>query len=130
MVFLPVRLSAFMPMLPVTHSYLAAGAVTVGCGVSTSLIEYRYLLKIGSGDLLKYPTSQTASEGTGFVALIAPLFKRDTFVFLTLIAALLDLVGPMLVVFALAAVGIFFNVLAAEARMARGRRGAPPSARP
>jgi CDP-L-myo-inositol myo-inositolphosphotransferase len=103
--------------------YLAAGGVTVGCGVVGSLIEYRYLLKIGSGDLLKYPTSQTASSGTGVLAAIAPLFKRDTFVFLTLISAALGLVGPMLVVFSLGAIGVLANVLAAEARMARERRG-------
>ena len=83
------------------------------------------LLKIGSGDLLKYPTSQTAT-GTGVVAAIAPLFKRDTFVFLTLVAAVLGLLGPMLVVFAAAAVGILANVLAAEAKMARERRAAAP----
>jgi phosphatidylglycerophosphate synthase len=101
--------------------YLAAGGVTVGCGVTASLIEYRYLVKIGSGDLLKYPTSQTASQG-GPLALVAPLFKRDTFVFLTLVAALLDLLGPMLVVFSIAAVGILANVLSAEAKMAKERR--------
>lgn len=102
--------------------YLGAGAVTVGAGVTASLIEYRYLAKIGSGDLLKYPTSRTASEGTGPLALIAPLFKRDSFVLLTFLAAVIDLVGPMLVVFGIAAVGILGNVLAAEARMARERR--------
>jgi CDP-L-myo-inositol myo-inositolphosphotransferase len=105
--------------------YLAAGLVTVLSGVTASLIEYRYLLKIGSGDLLKYPTSQTAT-GTGALAAIAPLFKRDTFVFLTLVAAALDLLGPMLVVFAAAAVGILANVLAAEVKMARERRQAAP----
>jgi phosphatidylglycerophosphate synthase len=107
--------------------YLAAGAVVVGTGVVASAIEYRYLLRIGSGDLLKYPTSRTASEGTGFLAAIAPLFKRDTFVFLTLVAAVLNLLGPMLVVFAVAAVGIFANVLAAEARMARERGPSRPA---
>jgi phosphatidylglycerophosphate synthase len=105
--------------------YLAAGAVTVGAGVLTSLIEYRYLLKIGSGDLLKYPTSRAASEGTSVLSRLMPLFKRDTFVFLTLLAAIAGLAGPMLVVFAAAAVGILGNVLAAEARMAReGASGA------
>lgn len=105
-----------------SNLYLLAGAVTVGSGVTASLIEYRYLIKIGSGDLLKYPTSQTASTATGLLAAIAPLFKRDTFVFLTLIAAALNLLGPMLIVFAAAAVGILSNVLAAEAKMARERR--------
>lgn len=103
--------------------YLAAGGVVLFCGIAVSAIEYRYLLKIGSGDLLKYPTSQTAS-GSGLFALIAPLFKRDTFVFITLLAAVLGLLGPMLVVFALGAIGIFANVLAAEAKMAKERRAA------
>jgi phosphatidylglycerophosphate synthase len=110
--------------------YLVAGAVTVGSGVIGSLIEYRYLAKIGSGDLLKYPTSQTASTATGLLAAIAPLFKRDTFVFLTLVAAALGLLGPMLVIFAVAAVGILANILAAEAKMARERREAPASPPP
>jgi CDP-L-myo-inositol myo-inositolphosphotransferase len=101
--------------------YLGAGGIVLFCGVAVSAIEYRYLLKIGSGDLLKYPTSQTASGG-GVFALVAPLFKRDTFVFITLIAAALGQLGPMLVVFALGAIGIFANVLAAEAKMAKERR--------
>lgn len=102
--------------------YLAAGAVILGTGFAVSFIEYRYLLKIGSGDLLKYPTSQVASQGGGFVAAIAPLFKRDTFVFLTFVAASLDVVGPMLLVFAVGGVGIFANVLAAEVKMRRHPR--------
>ena len=110
-----------------SNLYLVAGAVTVGSGVTASLIEYRYLAKIGSGDLLKYPTSQTATTATGLLAAIAPLFKRDTFVFLTLVAALLNLLGPILVVFAAAAVGILANVLAAEAKMARERRSSQAS---
>jgi CDP-L-myo-inositol myo-inositolphosphotransferase len=109
--------------------YLFCGAVTVGCGVTASLIEYRYLLKIGSGDLLKYPTSQTA-QGTGFFAAIAPLFKRDTFVLLTLLAAAANLLGPMLVVFSIAAVGILANVFAAEAKMAKERRAASAASSP
>jgi phosphatidylglycerophosphate synthase len=103
--------------------YLAAGAVIVGTGVAVSFIEYRYLIKIGSGDLLKYPTSQIASEGGGLLSAIAPLFKRDTFVFLTFIAAVLDLAGPMLIVFSIGGVGIFVNVILAEIRMRREAAG-------
>ncbi len=106
--------------------YLAAGGVTVLSGVVASGIEYRYLLRIGSGDLLKYPASQATTEGTGPLAKIGPLFKRDTFVFLTFLAALAGLLGPMLVIFAVAAVGILVNVLLTEARMARERQGTPP----
>lgn len=99
--------------------YLAAGAVILFCGLTASGIEYRYLLKIGSGDLLKYPLSQ--SGGGGLLAPIAPLFKRDTFVFLTLLAALLGVLGPMLLLFAAGAVGVLSSVIATEIRMARER---------
>jgi phosphatidylglycerophosphate synthase len=99
--------------------YLLAGAVCVACGVVSSGLEYRYLIKIGSGDLLKYPMNQ-GSSGSGKLAFIAPLFKRDTFVLLTLLAALAGVLGPMLCVFSLAAIGILFSVLRTELRIARG----------
>jgi phosphatidylglycerophosphate synthase len=103
--------------------YLVAGAVTVGCGLLASGIEYRYLIKIGSGDLLKYPMSAAGSEAQGgLFAAIQPLFKRDTFVFLTFLAALGGQLGPMLVVFSLGGIGILISVFAAELRMARERR--------
>jgi phosphatidylglycerophosphate synthase len=103
--------------------YLAAGIVCVVCGVIASGLEYRYLIKIGSGDLLKYPLSQ-ASGGGGKWAVLAPLFKRDTFVLLTLIAAVAGALGPMLCVFSLAALGILFSVLKTELRLAREARSA------
>jgi phosphatidylglycerophosphate synthase len=107
--------------------YLAAGAVTVVAGATASLIEYRYLYRIGSGDLLKYPASQTASDAvsgaTSGLALLAPLLKRDTFVLLTLVAALVGQVGPMLVLFALGAAGILVNVIRTEIGLARAARG-------
>jgi 1L-myo-inositol 1-phosphate cytidylyltransferase / CDP-L-myo-inositol myo-inositolphosphotransferase len=111
--------------------YLAAGAVTVGCGLVTSAIEYRYLYKIGSGDLLKYPlgvgsapTTSQVQKGTLARALdaIAPMFKRDTFVLLTFVGAVAGLLGPFLLAFACGGVGILFAVLKAELRMARERR--------
>jgi phosphatidylglycerophosphate synthase len=104
--------------------YLLAGLVTVFAGLIASGLEYRYLVRIGSGDLLKYPLSDPASPSTAAASLdvIKPLFKRDTFVLLTLLAALAGLIGPMLVLFAAAAVGILINVLAAERRMAKERR--------
>jgi phosphatidylglycerophosphate synthase len=95
--------------------YLAAGATVVLCGLLASGLEYRYLIRIGSGDLLKYPLSQHRSEG--FASQIAPLFKRDTFVLLTLLAALAGWLGPMLILFALAAVGILVGVLKTELRL-------------
>jgi phosphatidylglycerophosphate synthase len=101
--------------------YLIAGLVVVTCGVVASGLEYRYLIRIGSGDLLKYPLS--AGEGqSGLVAAIQPLFKRDTFVFLTFLAALFSLLGPMLLLFAAGAVGVLFNVLKTEQRMSREKR--------
>jgi phosphatidylglycerophosphate synthase len=102
-------------------AYLVAGIVVVACGVIASGLEYRYLIKIGSGDLLKYPLS--AGEGaSGLVAAIQPLFKRDTFVFLTFLFALAGQLGPMLLIFAAGAVGILFNVIKTELRMLRESR--------
>jgi len=103
------------------HSlYLIAGAITVVSGLIGSGLEYRYLIKIGSGDLLKYPLSQ--GQGTGKLAFIQPLFKRDTFVFLTLCAAALGLLGPMLCIFAAGAVGVLVSVIKTELRLAREAR--------
>ncbi len=105
--------------------YLVAGGVTVLSGVIGSGIEYRYLIKVGSGDLLKYPLSVSSADGApSWFDKLRPLFKRDTFVFITFVAALLGLVGPMLFVFAVGAVGVLLSVLSAELRMARERAGA------
>jgi 1L-myo-inositol 1-phosphate cytidylyltransferase / CDP-L-myo-inositol myo-inositolphosphotransferase len=101
--------------------YLWAGIVCVACGVIASGLEYRYLIKIGSGDLLKYPLSQ-ASSGGGRLSFLAPLFKRDTFVLLTLLAAAVGALGPVLCVFSLAAIGILFSVVKTELRLAREAR--------
>jgi phosphatidylglycerophosphate synthase len=101
--------------------YLIAGGITVVSGLIASGIEYRYLAKIGSGDLLKYPLSSSSASPGAFDSL-RPLFKRDTFVLLTLLAAVAGLLGPMLLLFAVAAVGIVASVLGAELRMYRERR--------
>jgi 1L-myo-inositol 1-phosphate cytidylyltransferase / CDP-L-myo-inositol myo-inositolphosphotransferase len=112
--------------------YLALGALTVLCGLVGSGIEYRYLVKIGSGDLLKYPLGigkapGSDTDGAPKSALaktldaIAPLFKRDTFVFLTLLGAVAGAVGPLLAIFAVGAVGVLVAVIKAELRMARER---------
>jgi phosphatidylglycerophosphate synthase len=115
---------AALGLYKVTQSslYLVAGAVTVISGLIGSGLEYRYLIKIGSGDLLKYPLSQ--GQGTGKFSFIQPLFKRDTFVFLTLCAAALSCVGPMLCVFAAGAVGVLIAVLRTELRLSREAREA------
>ena len=106
--------------------YLAAGLVTVLSGIVASAFEYRYLARIGSGDLLKYPLSRATSEAVnrpaarGFsLSALAPLFKRDTFVLLTLLAAITGLLGGMLCLFAAAALGILVAVLRTELRLAR-----------
>jgi phosphatidylglycerophosphate synthase len=99
--------------------YLVAGAVILFSGLLSSGLEYRYLIKIGSGDLLKYPLSQSQSQSSGFFAQLTPLFKRDTFVLLTLLAAIAGFVGPMLLVFSLGALGILISVLLTERRLAR-----------
>jgi len=73
------------------------GGVGVGLGVVCSALEYRYLLAIGSGDLLKYPLgfgaegeAAEAQAEEGAVARLAgqlrPLFKRDFFVFATMLS--------------------------------------------
>ncbi len=84
------------------------------------------MIKIGSGDLLKYPLSQATSKSASSTGLarLAPLFKRDTFVFLTLLAALAGLLGAMLCLFAAASVGVLFAVLRTELRLAREAAGA------
>lgn len=97
--------------------YLAAGATIVTAGLLTSGLEYRYLIRIGSGDLLKYPLSQSGDSGR--FSLFQPLFKRDTFVLITLIAALLGGLGPLLIVFALAAIGILISVIRTEVELKR-----------
>lgn len=112
--------------------YLALGAVTIACGVVGSGIEYAYLVRIGSGDLLKYPLGVGKAPGgsgakTGLAKLgdaIAPLFKRDTFVLLTFVGAALGLLGPFLAIFAAGAVGVLTAIVKAELRMAR-QRGSP-----
>lgn len=107
--------------------YLGLGASIVACGVLVSAIEYRYLIKIGSGDLLKYPigvgtTQKAEAERTLFDRYLVPITKRDTFVLLTVAFTLLGILNVMLFVFAAGALGILVTVLRAELRMAAERR--------
>ncbi len=114
------------------RAFLVLGAVIVGCGALASAIEYRYLARVGSGDLLVYPILEggrwgDASVGraplAGRIAVaLQPLFKRDTFVLLTFLAAVLGMLGPMLVLSAIGAVAVLIAVLRSEARLARGRQ--------
>lgn len=109
--------------------YLGLGAIVVGCGVLVSTIEYRYLIKIGSGDLLKYPigvgtTQKAEADRTLFDKYLVPITKRDTFVLLTVFFTLLGILNVMLFVFAAGALGILVTVIRAELRMAAERRAA------
>ncbi len=116
---------------------LWAGAVGLAAGVVASGIEYRYLVRIGSGDLLKYPLGfgkdpepATAPE-TGLqrvLGMARPLFKRDFFVFATMLCTV---AGPhatlvMLVAFAIGACVTLSAVLRSE----WARRGEVPGAKP
>jgi phosphatidylglycerophosphate synthase len=109
--------------------YLALGATVVLSGLLGSGLEYRYLIRIGSGDLLRYPLGIGKApggpeRGSGLAAVvdtISPLFKRDTFVFLTLVGAILGALGPFLAVFAAGALGVLSAVVRAELRMLRER---------
>ncbi len=110
--------------------YLAFGALIVLSGLIGSGLEYLYLARIGSGDLLKYPLGigKAPAEGAApksslaqALDAVSPLFKRDTFVFLALVGALLGWLGPFLVLASLGAVGVLGAVLGAERRMSKER---------
>jgi phosphatidylglycerophosphate synthase len=103
--------------------YLAIAGVGVASGLVATAFTYRYLIRIGSGDLLDYPLSRK-SENPGRLASLKPLFKRDTFVFLTLLAALFGILGFMLALFAAGVLGVLVGVVSTELRLARERRHA------
>lgn len=119
-------------------AYLLIGAAIVGCGGLASAIEYRYLIRVGSGDLLVYPILEGGKWGDSWqgrqplagriATALQPLFKRDTFVLLTFLSAVLGILGPMLLASAIGAVGILITVLRTEARLARERREAEAAA--
>jgi phosphatidylglycerophosphate synthase len=119
--------------------YLALGAVLVASGLIGSGLEYRYLVSIGSGDLLKYPLGIGKAPGgdaahgkSGLgraLDAISPLFKRDTFVLLTLVGAALGWLGPFLALASLGAVGVLSAVVRAELRMSQERELARRAAR-
>ena len=108
--------------------WLVLGAVIVGFGGLASAIEYRYLLRIGSGDLLVYPIAEGGQWGdwvkraplAGRIATsLQPLFKRDTFILITLLAAMAGMLSGILVVCAFGAIAILIAVLRTEARLMR-----------
>lgn len=111
---------------------VAFGVVGVLAGFVASGIEYRYLLAVGSGDLTKYPLG-FGDDPTGAVeergmkrllALARPLFKRDFFVFLTMLATALGR-HASLVMLGLFAVGALVT-LSAVLRSEWSRRGVAP----
>lgn len=77
--------------------FLLAGAVMLLGGLVLSGTQYRYLLRIGSGSLLNHPIAGVPGE-SGLLTALRPLFRRDTFILLTLLAAMLGLLGPMVIV--------------------------------
>lgn len=110
----------------------AFGLAGVLAGFLASGIEYRYLLAVGSGDLTKYPLGfgddpTGATEERGLQKLLArarPLFKRDFFVFATMLATALGRVAS-LVMLGLFAVGAWVT-LSAVLRSEWSRRGVAP----
>ncbi|MDP3278195.1 MAG: CDP-alcohol phosphatidyltransferase family protein [Deltaproteobacteria bacterium] len=106
-----------------------AGLVGVLVGVVASLIEYRYLVSIGSGDLLKYPLGfgedpdrpADPSIVQKILGAFRPMFKRDFFALATMFAALVGpgALGGALVLFAAGATATLTAVLASEIRRAR-----------
>ncbi len=109
-----------------------AGVVGVVAGFVASGIEYRWLYAHGTGDLTKYPLGFGDDAGAaperGVTALLArarPLFKRDFFVFATMIATSFGLRTSlaMLVLFAAGAIATLSAVLRSEwARRGEGAR--------
>ncbi len=108
--------------------WLLIGAAIVGCGGIASAIEYRYLMRIGSGDLLLYPIAEGGRFGdwakraplAGRIATaVQPLFKRDTFILITFLAAAMGVLGGVLVAAAIGALAILITVIRTEARLAR-----------
>lgn len=95
--------------------WLLVGAVLVGCGVIASAIEYRYLARKGTGDLLAYPIAGS----TGRTAALQPLFKRDTFILLTFVAAAFSRLPWALAASTIGAIAVLVTVLRTEARLAR-----------
>lgn len=111
-------------------AWLLLGAVIVGCGGLASAIEYRYLMRVGSGDLLVYPIAEGGHWAewakraplAGRVATaVQPLFKRDTFILITFLAAAIGVLPGALVASAIGAIAILITVLRTEARLARAR---------
>lgn len=119
---------------------LLVGAIGLGAGLLASGIEYRYLLRIGSGDLLKYPLGfgkdAGVSEGelaqAGGVKRLAgalrPMFKRDFFVFAAMLCAFAGATATlwMLVAFTVGALVTLTAVLRSE----WSRRGVAPGQEP
>jgi phosphatidylglycerophosphate synthase len=110
---------------------LVLGAIGVTLGVITSGIEYKYLVSIGSGDLLAYPLGfgndpePVAQSGTvaKILGALRPAFKRDFFVFLAMLMAIAGAWTTlvMLALFVAGAIATFTAVVASEIRRAGQR---------
>lgn len=119
---------------------LVVGGVGLGVGLLASGIEYVYLARIGSGDLLKYPlgfgkdagvTDEALSQQRGLRGLagaLRPMFKRDFFVFAAMLCAFAGMTATfvMLCAFAIGASVTLVAVLRSE----WARRGVAPGDEP
>jgi phosphatidylglycerophosphate synthase len=114
---------------------LWAGAVGLAAGFLASGIEYRYLVRIGSGDLLKYPLGfgkdpePSAAPETPIqrvLGLARPLFKRDFFVFATMLCTVAGAHATLAMLVAFAAGACI--TLSAVLRSEWARRGVAPGA--
>lgn len=115
---------------------LAVGALGVGAGLLASGIEYRYLARVGSGDLLKYPIGFGKDAGVtddelagerglrGIAGALRPLFKRDFFVFAAMLCAFAGARATMAMLCAFAAGAVV--TLVAVLRSEWARRGVAP----
>lgn len=88
--------------------WLLVGAVLVSTSVLASAIQYRWMIRAGTGDLLASPVE------TGRFAFLRPLFKRDTFILLTFVAAALGRIEWALVASTLGALVVLVAVVRAE----------------
>ena len=90
-----------------------AGVAAATCNAAASLINYRRLARLGTGDL-----NALKSSGPRW---LADLFKQDFFLLAMFLLAIADRIHEALVVIAIGAVGTLLNALAALVRQEKRR---------
>jgi len=109
-------------------TWLILGAVIVGCGGIASAVEYRYLARIGSGGMLVYPIAEgghwanwakRAPLAGRIATALQPLFKRDTFILITFLAAAIGAMRGLIAACALGSIAILITVMRTESRLRR-----------